>query len=520
MRFRWPNTKRRCRRKMATDVILMSHPIPEGVLERPGRALADGDIVAFPTETVYGLGASAYRPEAVARIFQLKGRPSDNPLIVHLPSDEHLSDVVSVIPETFSTLYRAFSPGPLTYVMPKSDRIPDVVTAGLSTVAVRFPSQPTARALFEAAGVPVVAPSANVSGRPSPTRARHVLDDFAGRIPFIIDDGPCDVGVESTVIDLTSDPIRILRPGIITASDILEKTGLEAVPWTPDPDADRDAPPPSPGMKYRHYAPNAPVEIVDAPDAHGWVAAIGRHAAPGRRIAAFMSEAMWDDVRGAGVDRTLSVYTYPGPPDAVEATRHLFDALRTLDRQTPDIILAEGWTGEVASAYMDRLKKASAPRPPQEVLFVCTGNTCRSPMAEALFNARCGSDRVHATSAGMAAWPGMPITDAAVTALREVGIDAEAHRARQLDVPMLEAADLVIAMTAAQRDALRRLAPTRAERMLAVADVRTDGRDVDDPYGQALPAYRRARDMLSETMDAIRERAISMGSKSAPDLRA
>ena len=198
---------------MDTRVLLVKHPIDESNFDEVGKALASGSVVAFPTETVYGLGASALLPDSVREIFRLKGRPADNPLIVHLLSDEDLEGVVSSVPDVFHVLYEAFSPGPLTYVMPRGERIPDEVTAGLDTVAVRFPSQPAARALLAAANVPVVAPSANVSGRPSPTRAHHVVDDFSGRIPWIVDDGPCDVGLESTVIDLTADPPVLLVAG-------------------------------------------------------------------------------------------------------------------------------------------------------------------------------------------------------------------------------------------------------------------------------------------------------------------
>ena len=224
---------------METLVLTVKHPLASDDLQAAGQALAGGAIVAFPTETVYGLGASAFLPEAVAEIFRLKGRPADNPLIVHLLSADWLDRVVAEIPDLFWPLYQAFSPGPLTFVMPRRSQVPDLVTAGLDTVAVRFPSQEVARALLQAAGVPVVAPSANLSGRPSPTRARHVLDDFAGRIPYVIDDGPCEVGLESTVLDLTAQPPRILRPGKITAGQIRAKTGIEVVAWQDSPQADQ-----------------------------------------------------------------------------------------------------------------------------------------------------------------------------------------------------------------------------------------------------------------------------------------
>ncbi|HZK29294.1 MAG TPA: L-threonylcarbamoyladenylate synthase [Clostridia bacterium] len=360
---------------MNTEIILVKHPLDPASFRRPGQALASGRIVGFPTETVYGLGASALLPDAVREIFRLKGRPTDNPLIVHLLSAADVNQVAESIPDAFHTLYEAFSPGPLTYVMPRRPDIPDEVTAGLSTVAVRFPSQPAARALLEAAGVPVVAPSANLSGRPSPTRARHVLDDFAGRIPFLIDDGPCEVGLESTVIDLTSDPIRILRPGKITAGNIFEQTGIPVVSWQEKTDKEKNGRPSSPGTKYRHYAPRARVVIVlpgtDATIAEAFLTEIDKERAS---IGLFLSEETWDAIRERLTSQSchedwaerekkrqvpLNLYTYEGGRDLTRAMHHLFDALRTLDMRAVDIIYAEGFDGEEATAYMDRLSKAA-----------------------------------------------------------------------------------------------------------------------------------------------------------------
>ena len=219
--------------------------------------------MAFPTETVYGIGANIFNEEAVKNIFKAKGRPADNPLIVHISDFEMLNEIVEFIPDSAKILMDAFMPGPLTIIMKKSKKVSSLITAGLDTVAIRFPSHPVAKKLIEYSNVPIAAPSANLSGKPSPTIARHVIDDLSGRVEAIIDGGTCDAGLESTVIDCTAEIPVILRPGIITLEDIKE--------YIPDAEIDRHVlnavmpgdTPKCPGMKYRHYAPDAKVFVVE-----------------------------------------------------------------------------------------------------------------------------------------------------------------------------------------------------------------------------------------------------------------
>lgn len=244
-------------------------PIPSvaegmGSLEQAAAILRKGGLVAIPTETVYGLAADATNPQAVTSIFEAKGRPQDNPLIVHIHDVQALSSAAREIPESALLLARHFWPGPLTMILPKAACIPSVTSAGLDTVAIRLPSHPIARALIRQAGIPLAAPSANRSGSPSPTTALHCLHDLEGRVDAIIDGGPCQVGVESTVISLVGKP-RLLRPGAITAEKIrslLPDLEIDpAVVQQPPPDAQVA----SPGMKYKHYAPHCPVFLVDGP---------------------------------------------------------------------------------------------------------------------------------------------------------------------------------------------------------------------------------------------------------------
>lgn len=232
------------------------------ILKQASVLLNSGQLVAIPTETVYGLGANALDKNACLNIFKAKGRPSDNPLIVHIASPEH-AEKFAYTNELYYKLARAFMPGPLTVILPKKDIIPYEVTAGLETVAIRCPIHKVARALIEIADIPIAAPSANTSGRPSPTTAQHVYDDMNGKIPMILDGGECNIGVESTVISITNDEITLLRPGAITVSML--KTVCESV-MVADAvlsELKEGQAPLSPGMKYKHYAPKASLYLVD-----------------------------------------------------------------------------------------------------------------------------------------------------------------------------------------------------------------------------------------------------------------
>lgn len=225
-----------------------------------GEILKNGGLVAIPTETVYGLGANAFDERAVKNIFKAKGRPSDNPLIVHVAEYETVEKIVTTVPEKAKKLMEAFWPGPISIIMKKSALIPDAVSAGLDTVAVRMPSHPVALDIIKASGVAVAAPSANTSGRPSPTEARHVLFDIDGKIDAVADGGKCRVGIESTVIDATADVPVILRPGQITANMIRQVIG-DVI--SPEIKLEDDDTPKCPGMKYEHYSPEADVYVIE-----------------------------------------------------------------------------------------------------------------------------------------------------------------------------------------------------------------------------------------------------------------
>ena len=315
-------------------------------IRRAAALLRAGELVAFPTETVYGLGADALNGEAAARIFAAKGRPADNPLIAHIAGESGLAGLIALEPCACArALMRAFWPGPMTLIFPKSPRVPREVTAGLDTVAVRMPSHPVARALISAAQTPIAAPSANRSGRPSPTTAAHVLEDMEGRIPLILDGGPCEVGLESTVVDVTGARPRILRPGGVT----LEM--LEGVVGDVDVDEgvlhqlQAGSQARSPGMKYKHYAPKGEVTIVTGPRAAQEIARL-YDAADGRAAILAFSQADY------GARRVYRLKNAPG---------ELFAALRQLDEDGMETIYAEDVpTTGVGLAVMNRLMRAAA----------------------------------------------------------------------------------------------------------------------------------------------------------------
>ena len=320
-------------------------------VERAAAILARGGLLGIPTETVYGLGANGLDPEAVAHIFEAKGRPQDNPLILHVPSAEWLERYCQHIPAAAYTLAERFWPGPLTMILRRKPVVPDAVTAGLDTVGMRCPAHPVCRAIIAAAGVPVAAPSGNTSGRPSPTNMADMLEDMEGKIDGIVDGGPCSVGVESTIIDLTEQPPRLLRPGGVTLEELRDALGEVAV----DPAVTRlmgaGEHPRAPGMKYRHYAPKAPVTVVKG-DAAATAAYIQAHLGAGEGVVCF------DEYAGLYAGHTVEKL---GPADDKAAqARNVFDALRAFDgtdvtaiwSQCPD-------EGGIGLAISNRLNKAA-----------------------------------------------------------------------------------------------------------------------------------------------------------------
>ena len=337
---------------MFTQILPATDP---GCAEAAAKLIREGQLVALPTETVYGLGANGLDPKAVGDIFTAKGRPQDNPLILHIPQASWLERYCRDIPEQAYALAEAFWPGPLTMVLPRRENVPDVVTAGLDTVGMRCPGHELCRAILTLADVPVAAPSGNTSGRPSPTTAQHMLEDMNGKIHAIVDGGPCGVGVESTIIDLTCTPPRLLRPGGVTLEQLREVLGEVEVDAAVTRRMKAGEKPKAPGMAYRHYAPKAPVTVV-AGDPEKSAAYIATHAGAGDGIICF------DEYMSLFPKQAVTkhVMDLGSALDKEEQARHIFDALRTFDHTDVSAIWAQcPDTQGIGLAVANRLGKAA-----------------------------------------------------------------------------------------------------------------------------------------------------------------
>lgn len=326
-------------------------------IKEAAELIREGELVAFPTETVYGLGADALHPEASKKIYAAKGRPSDNPLIVHIARFEDLEYIAKEIPGQARVLADAFWPGPLTMIVWKNDKVPYETTGGMETVAVRMPKHPVALELIRESGCLIAAPSANTSGKPSPTEAAHVARDMDGRIPMILDGGPVGIGIESTIIDLTEDIPMILRPGYIT-KEMLERALGEEVRIDPGIIAsDSDRKPKAPGMKYKHYAPKADLILVEG-ETDRVVAEINRltgvRQSEGKKVGIIATDETKARYEG---DYTMSI---GARTDEDAIARHLYKILREFDDLNVDVIYSESFaTPRIGQAIMNRLLKAA-----------------------------------------------------------------------------------------------------------------------------------------------------------------
>lgn len=335
----------------------------EAALVAAAEVIKRGGLVAFPTETVYGLGADTYNREAVRRIFEAKNRPMDNPLIVHICGLEWLEVVARKVPEEAYRIAERLWPGPVTFVLWKSDDVPGEVTAGLPKIAIRFPSHPVAMGLIERSGVPIAAPSANLAGRPSPTTAQHVIQDLYGRIELILDGGETLFGVESTIIDLTGEAPKLLRPGPIPVEDLerVLKMRIKIPDYARGLSEAKVAE--SPGIKYRHYAPETPLKLIEAQeydDLDFYSAKVleiaEEHRLRGLRVVILASRETGHKYAESG----FRVIELGSRKNLYEVAKNLFNSLRAIDMLSADLAIAEGFEEKgLGLTIMNRLRKAA-----------------------------------------------------------------------------------------------------------------------------------------------------------------
>ncbi len=471
--------------------------------------LKKGGNVIIPTETVYGLGADAMNPEAVKNIFKAKGRPVDNPLIVHISSFDMLSGIVSEFPESAKAIADKFWPGPLTIILNKCKNVPYETTGGLETVAVRMPKCKTASRLIELSGIPIAAPSANLSGKPSPTTFRHCIDDMMGRVDAIIDGGDCEIGVESTVVDLSGDKPVLLRPGGITLEQLSEVLGeVDVITSVKEGET-----PKSPGLKYKHYSPDADVIILSG-NIDDVTSYVEKHAAHSKVGVLVFDE--FPKFKGA---ETISLGSIKNPKNA---THRLFNALRDMDKlRVTKIFAPEIGSKGVWRAVRNRLYRAaggklinlSELKKPYEsienehnvkkILFVCTGNTCRSPMAEGIFNEICKNRGISAIadSAGIYA-DGSPASKNAVLAMKELGVDINGRKSRNITDDMIKSADLVLTMSGSHKNALISVFGD-SKKIKTLSEFVGEAGDVPDPFGGSMDTYRQCRDSLKALIGKV-----------------
>lgn len=347
---------------------LTGTPADAAAYAEAGALVRAGEVVAFPTETVYGLGANALNPDAVAKIFAAKGRPQDNPLIVHIARKEDIDALTTGLNANARKIMEHFMPGPLTIIVPKAEIIPDVTSAGLDTVGVRFPINKYAQEFILACGCPIAAPSANISGRPSPTNAQDVLEDMQGKVAGILDGGSCGVGLESTVVDTTSPVPTICRPGGVTYEMLTEVLG--AVEIDPALLGDKNFKPIAPGMKYRHYAPKEPVYLLESEAVELLPMLVNKALDAGLKVGVLCDATMRTSIEqalGSGVaearaasaqQERILLSCWGNSRERLAAD--LFYLLRDFDRTKPDVILAQGVSEDgIGLAIMNRLRKAA-----------------------------------------------------------------------------------------------------------------------------------------------------------------
>lgn len=488
-------------------------PEEEQLLEA-AEIIKQGGLVAFPTETVYGLGGNALDPDASARIYEAKGRPSDNPLIVHIAKQDDLNEIAREIPEKAKTLAERFWPGPLTMIFKKTEKVPYSTTGGLETVAVRMPNHKVALAFIKAAGGFIAAPSANVSGRPSPTIADHVLEDLGGTIDLILDGGGVGIGLESTIVDLTVEPPMILRPGYITQEMLQEAIGTVVMDPVLSKAAESQERPKAPGMRYRHYAPKAELSIVEG----GQDRVIERineiakdYMDSGQKVGVIATEET-KDFYYASVVKSIG-----SRDDEETIARQLYGILREFDELKVDAIYSEAFeTPKMGQAIMNRLLKAAGYRviyvPGRrwkkrysKILFICNGGTCRSPMAKAIFESIELKRQLRVEARGFVSLFPEPLNQKTEAVLAANGLKLNGYSSEELSGEEITENTLILTMDESLRKKVREKFPEHEDIYNYTDFVGLHG-DIYNPYGDSLADYGACYTQLKKAAERLAEK--------------
>lgn len=491
--------------------------IDEDIIQEAGKILKEGGLVAFPTETVYGLGAHALKEEAALRTYAAKGRPSDNPLIVHIADYEDLQKIAVNIPPETDALAAHFWPGPLTLIFEKSGVVPYGTTGGLDTVAVRMPEDAVAQALIRAAGGFVSAPSANTSGRPSPTTAEHVAEDLDEKIDMILDGGAVEIGLESTILDMTVQPPMILRPGAITAEMLEKVIGEVSVDETLLGDESEKAPK-APGMKYRHYAPKAKLIIVEG-DLREEILAV--------RQLAYASKREGRKIGIIATDETLPFYKYGvvkniGTRENEKTiARNLYKVLREFDDEDVEIIYSESFAVQgMGKAIMNRLEKAAGhlrisaaavakQQKYRRVTFVSGSDSARAPMAAEILRHYELKQEYVIDSRGLVVLFPEPANQKAEAIMKSARMTLQDHVSRQFDEENLQDDALILAIDENQKNKI--LSEYRqTENVYTLNEFVGDDTQIPEPYGKPLTAYGECFEILSVLVRKLAEKLDSL----------
>lgn len=487
--------------------------INEEIIEQAGTILKNGGLVAFPTETVYGLGANALEEEAAKKTYAAKGRPSDNPLIVHIADYEDLRKIAVNIPAETDALAAHFWPGPLTMIFWKSEAVPYGTTGGLDTVAVRMPSDPVALALIRAAGGYVSAPSANTSGRPSPTTAEHVIHDLSGKIDMVIDGGAVDIGVESTILDMTVTPPMILRPGAITAEMFAEVIGPVDIDKT-ILSAESGIRPKAPGMKYRHYAPKARMMIVEG-DIREEILAI--------RQLAYAAHLRKKKIAIIATNETLPFYKYGivknvGTRENEKTiARNLYRVLREFDEEDVEVIYSESFAMQgIGKAVMNRLEKAAGHQkiPAAEIvkaqkyrriIFVSGTDSARGPMAAELMRNQKLEQEYIVDSRGMVVLFPEPVNQKAEAVIRSIGMTMDSHVSKQFEGENIQDDTLVLTLEESQKTKIK-AEYENIRNIYTLNEFAEDDTEIPNPYGKPLSSYGECLEILKKMIEHLTDK--------------